>query len=88
MFTLTNLSNNTLTLTKGRITPGESVTRESLGEKERSHNSRGWLGITDEEKIEAVTETRSESSTATTTEAPKAEAKNTKKPDASPVKED
>jgi hypothetical protein len=48
MFKIKNLSNNPLSLTVGRIVPSGTVQRESVGDKERKYERRGWLRIFDE----------------------------------------
>lgn len=45
MFKLTNISSNPQELTKGRIAAGDTVEVESVGERERFLERRGWLRI-------------------------------------------
>lgn len=57
MFVVTNLSNNPLSLSDGKlIASGESRNLKTVGESERKFETRGWLSIFEEAKDEAKTE--------------------------------
>lgn len=50
MFKITNISNNPLPLTNGRIAPGETESVKAVGERERSYEKRGWLRVIEVQK--------------------------------------
>lgn len=53
MFTVRNISNNSLPLSdKKRLASGESTRQKTIGDREKNYESRGWLSIIEDVKEE------------------------------------
>jgi hypothetical protein len=67
-FKITNICSNPLTISTGRILPGETVKADSIGDKEAGYQNRGWLRVIEDapaKPVEKSAETKTPAKTDT-----------------------